>query len=262
MSAGRTLRLIGYVTWFNVRMLLVSEFFVLLTFISPLIFATLAFFLFQLGHGSSGQTLLYAALGSGMMGVWSTTLFGCGGAIAWQRWEGTLELLVNAPTRYDFILAGQTFGAVIFGFYGIVTTIVWGMVLFGMPLQATFPFVLPLSLFAAVISLGALGMLIATLFVLYRHANALGNLLEYPIWLVAGLLVPLTRLPDWIQPISWLLAPTWGMEAIRGAALGDAPPWLGIGMCFVLAGAYYVLARVILVYVLDKARRDASLALR
>ena len=262
MSAGRTLRLIGYVTWFNVRMLLVSEFFVLLTFISPLIFATLAFFLFRLGHGGSGQTLLYAALGSGMMGVWSTTLFGCGGAIAWQRWEGTLELLVNAPTRYDFILAGQTFGAVIFGFYGIVTTIVWGMVLFGMPLQATFPLVLPLSLFAAVISLGALGMLIATLFVLYRHANALGNLLEYPIWLVAGLLVPLTRLPDWIQPVSWVLAPTWGMEAIRGAALGDAPPWLAIGMCVVLAGAYYVLARVILVYVLDKARRDASLALR
>ncbi|TMB85499.1 MAG: ABC transporter permease [Chloroflexi bacterium] len=262
MSAGRTLRLIGYVTWFNVRMLLVSEFFVLLTFISPLIFATLAFFLFRLGHGGSGQTLLYAALGSGMMGVWSTTLFGCGGAIAWQRWEGTLELLVNAPTRYDFILAGQTFGAVIFGFYGIVTTIVWGMVLFGMPLQATFPLVLPLSLFAAVISLGALGMLIATLFVLYRHANALGNLLEYPIWLVAGLLVPLTRLPDWIQPVSWVLAPTWGMEAIRGATLGDAPPWLAIGMCVVLAGAYYVLARVVLVYVLDKARRDASLALR
>ena len=131
-----------------------------------------------------------------------------------------------------------------------------------MPLQATFPLVLPLSLFAAVISLGALGMLIATLFVLYRHANALGNLLEYPIWLVAGLLVPLTRLPDWIRPISWLLAPTWGMEAIRGSALGDAPPWLAIGMCLVLAGAYYVLARVILVYVLDKARRDASLALR
>src|SRR2546430_15524702 len=137
---------------------------------------------------------------------------------------------------------------------------VWGVVLLGVPSQGTFRLLLPLGLFAAVISLGALGMLIATLFVLYRHANALSNLLEYPIWLVAGLLVPLTRLPDWIQPISWLLAPTWGMDAIRGAALGDAPPWLAIGMCFVLAGVYYVLARVVLVYVLDKARRDASLA--
>ena len=63
-----------------------------------------------------------------------------------------------------------------------------------MPLTATFPLILPISLAAAVLSLGALGMLIATTFVLYRHANALGNLLEYPIWLVAGLLVPIATL--------------------------------------------------------------------
>ena len=88
MSTLRGLRLIWFVTWFNVRMLLTSEFFILTTFLTPLIFATLAFFLFQAGGATEGQTLLYVALGSGMMGVWSTTLFGCGGAIAWQRWEG------------------------------------------------------------------------------------------------------------------------------------------------------------------------------
>jgi len=262
MSAERTLRLVWFVTWFNVRMLLASEFFILTTFISPLIFATLAFFLFQSGGGTAGQTLLYVALGAGMMGVWSTTLFGCGGAIAWQRWEGTLELLVNAPSRYDFILVGQTFGAVVLGFYGIVATLAWGVLLFGMPIQATYPLILPLSLAAAIISLGSLGMLIATTFVLYRHANALGNLLEYPIWLIAGLLVPVATLPIWVRPLSWLLAPTWGMEAIRGAATGPEPPFFAILMCFVLAVVYYAAARVTLVFVLAKARRDATLSLQ
>jgi ABC-2 type transport system permease protein len=262
MSAARSTRLVWFVTIFNVRMLLTSEFFILLTFISPLIFATLGFFLFRSGGGTAGHTLLYVALGAGMMGVWSTTLFGCGGAIAWQRWEGTLELLVNAPTRYDFILVGQTFGAVLFGFYGIVATLVWGVLLFGMPIEATYPLILPISLLAAVVSLGSLGMLIATTFVLYRHANALGNLLEYPIWLVAGLLVPVATLPFWVQSISWLLAPTWGMEAIRGAAIGTQPPFLAIVMCFALAVVYYVAARVTLVYVLAKARRDATLSLQ
>jgi ABC-2 type transport system permease protein len=262
MSWQRTLRLVWFVTWFNVRILLASEFFILTTFIAPLIFATLAFFLFQSGGGTAGQTLLYVALGAGMMGVWSTTLFGCGGAIAWQRWEGTLELLVNAPSRYDYILVGQTFGAVVFGFYGIVATLAWGVLLFGMPIEATYPLILPLSLVAAIVSLGSLGMLIATTFVLYRHANALGNLLEYPIWLLAGLLVPVATLPFWVQPISWLLAPTWGMEAIRGAAIGTKPPTLAIVMCFVLAVVYYVSARVTLVFVLAKARRDATLSLQ
>jgi ABC-2 type transport system permease protein len=262
MSPARTLRLVWFVTWFNVRMLLASEFFILTTFISPLIFATLAFFLFNSGGGTAGQTLLYVALGAGMMGVWSTTLFGCGGAIAWQRWEGTLELLVNAPSRYDYILVGQTFGAVVLGFYGIVATLAWGVLLFGMPVQATYPLILPLSLVAAIVSLGSLGMLIATTFVLYRHANALGNLLEYPIWLIAGLLVPVATLPIWVRPLSWLLAPTWGMEAIRGAATGESPPIFAILMCFVLAVVYYVLARVTLVFVLAKARRDATLSLQ
>jgi ABC-2 type transport system permease protein len=262
MSAARTLRLVWFVTWFNVRMLLASEFFILTTFISPLIFATLAFFLFRSGGGTADQTLLYVALGAGMMGVWSTTLFGCGGAIAWQRWEGTLELLVNAPSRYDYILVGQTFGAVVLGFYGIVATLAWGVLLFGMPIQATFPLILPLSLVAAIVSLGSLGMLIATTFVLYRHANALGNLLEYPIWLIAGLLVPVATLPIWVRPLSWLLAPTWGMEAIRGAATGESPPIFAILMCFALAVVYYLLARVTLVFVLAKARRDATLSLQ
>ena len=111
MPTLRELRLVWFVTWFNVRMLLTSEFFILTTFLTPLIFATMGFFLFHVGGEAEGQTLLFVALGSGMMGVWSTTLFGCGGAIAWQRWEGTLELLVNAPSRYDYILAGQTFGS-------------------------------------------------------------------------------------------------------------------------------------------------------
>ena len=33
-----------------------------------------------------------------------------------EKRQGTLELLVNAPSRYDYILVGQTFGAVVFGF--------------------------------------------------------------------------------------------------------------------------------------------------
>jgi ABC-2 type transport system permease protein len=74
--------------------------------------------------------------------------------------------------------------------------------------------------------------------------------------------VPVATLPFWVQPISWLLAPTWGMEAIRGAATGAEPPILAIVMCFALAAVYYVAARVTLVFVLAKARRDATLSLQ
>jgi len=258
----RNARLVWRVWVFTMRSFLASEFFILTAVLQPIIFASIAFFLFQAGGESAGpNTLLYAALGTGMMGVWSTTLFGCGGAIQWHRWEGTLELLVAAPSRYDMVLLGQTLGASTFGFYSILATIVWGVVLFGVPLNANFPLLLPVALAVAILSLGCLGMLLATSFVLYRHANALSNLLEYPIWIVTGMIVPLAVLPGWLGPISWFLAPTWAMEAIRETAIGSQPPWLAMLLCLVLAVAYYVIARRVLRFVLDKARRDATLAL-
>ncbi|MGH2454946.1 MAG: ABC transporter permease [Candidatus Limnocylindria bacterium] len=258
----RNARLAARVWLFTVRSFLASEFFILVSILQPVIFASIAFFLFQVGGERAGEhTLLYAALGTGMMGVWSTTLFGCGGAIQWHRWEGTLELLIAAPARYDMVLLGQTLGASTFGFYSILATLAWGTILFGMPLNASFPLLLPVALAVAILALGSMGMLIATSFVLYRHANALSNLLEYPIWIVTGLIVPLPFLPGWLGPISWVLVPTWAMEAIRGSAMGASPPWAALGLCLVLAIVYYLLARRVLVFVLDKARRDATLAL-
>lgn len=59
-----------------------------------------------------------------------------------------------------------------------------------------------------ILSLGLLGLVLASTFVLYRP-NAFSNLLEYPVWLVTGLLVPLSLLPGWVEWISWVLACTW-----------------------------------------------------
>src|SRR5258708_5895253 len=79
----------------NLKMLGTSSFFLLTSVVQPIIFATVAFYMYR--SGDRAGTLLYAALGAGMMGVWSTTLFGSGGMIQWQRWQGTLELGVGAP---------------------------------------------------------------------------------------------------------------------------------------------------------------------
>ena len=87
-----------------------------------------------------------------------------------------------------------------------------------------------MALPATVLSLGMLGLLLASTFVLYRNASAFSNLLEYPVWLATGLLVPLSLLPGWVTPISWLLAPTWGMRAIREAAFGGNA-WAEIAAC-------------------------------
>src|SRR5690348_4338455 len=76
------------------KMLSRSPFDMFVVVASPLIFATLAYFLFQNGRG---QSLLVAALASGVMGIWSTTTAQGAGALQTQRRLGILELLVASP---------------------------------------------------------------------------------------------------------------------------------------------------------------------
>jgi ABC-2 type transport system permease protein len=243
----------------RVREFSVSRWFILMAVIQPVIFATIAFYLFQAG-GKPG-TLLYAALGAGMMGIWSSTLFGSGGALQWNRWQGTLELLVGSPPPFIVVLLPLTLATSVTGAYSLLATLLWGRLFYGVPLHFAHPLAFALAVPAAVLALGLMGLLMASSFVLYRHANALSNLLEYPIWIATGLLFPIALLPGWVRPISWILAPTWGIQAIRNAALGGGAVWTPVAMCVAIGVVYFLLAGVFLRIFERAARAQATLSL-
>lgn len=255
---GVSLRLL-WVGWrFHLENLSRSAFYVLVSILQPVIFSSVAFFMAR--AGSEDTALLRLALGAGLMGIWSATLFGSGGAIQWQRRQGTLELLVGSPRPFLATLLPLTLATSTLGLYSIAATLVWGRVLFGIPLAFAHPWQLAIALPATVISLGLLGLLLASTFVLYRQANAFSNLLEYPVWLVTGLLIPLAFLPDWVAPISWALSPTWGMRAIDEAAFGGSA-WMEIGLCLGLGLCYLALGAVALRNFERLARERATLSL-
>ena len=107
----------------RVREFTVSRWFLLMCVLQPVIFATIAFYMFRTG-GRPG-TLLYAALGAGMMGIWSTTLFASGGMIQWQRWQGTLELGAAAPPSMGLVYLPFSLANSFTGMYALAATLVW-----------------------------------------------------------------------------------------------------------------------------------------
>jgi ABC-2 type transport system permease protein len=122
------------------------------------------------------------------------------------------------------------------------------------------PVLFLVALPVTVISVGAVGFLLSVTVVRYRSAWALGSALELPVWLVAGFLVPIGILPEWVRPLSWLLAPTWGVAAIREAALGGNPV-PEIVLCLLVGAGYLALGVLAAESVLRSARRNATLAL-
>ncbi len=254
----RTARLLALGWLLYVKMATRSAFDGLLGILYPLFFATVAFFMFRAGHDT--KSLLYASLGAAVMGVWSSTSTTAGSAMQRERWHGTLELLVAAPRHFALVLLPASVAQTTIGLYSMAATLFWGRLLFGIGVSVEHPLLFAVSVLATVLAIGSAGFLLAVSFVRYRAAWALGNMLEYPVWLVCGFLVPLSLFPHWVRPISWVLAPTWGMQAIREAALGGSS--LGDAAVCLLLGAAYVLAGVLVVErVLAAARRRAALSL-
>jgi ABC-2 type transport system permease protein len=240
------------------KMLSRSAFDGLLGILWPIFFATIAFLMFRVG--GSADALLYTALGASVMGIWSATSVAASSALQRERWFGTLELLVAAPVHFSLVLLPITIAMATIGVYSMAATLLWGRFLFGIDVTIVHPLEFVISVPATIVSIGMLGFLLSVTVVRYRTAWALGNALEYPVWLVCGFLVPLSLFPGWVRPISWILAPTWGVRAIRESALGGSPlPDLLVALAL---GAAYALIGVLLVEtVLRSARARATLSL-
>jgi ABC-2 type transport system permease protein len=254
----RNLRLLGVGWLFQFKQMSRSSFDSFLAICWPIFFATVAFFMFR--QGGKPDALIYAGLGAAVMGIWTATSVAAGSALQRERWYGTLELLVAAPTHFSVVLLPIGLATASIGVYCMAATLLWGRFVFGIDLPVDQPVMLALAIPAALLSIGALGFLIAVAFARFRYAWALGSMTEYPIWLVCGFLVPLTLLPHWVPPISWLLAPTWGMNAIRESSTGGTP-LPDIAMCALLGSLYVLVGIVGTNAVLRAARAKASLTL-
>lgn len=254
----RNLRLLGVSWLLNVKQLMRSSFDSLLAILWPLFFATVAFFMFR--AGGDPDALVYASLGAAVMGIWTATSVTAGSAVQRERWQGTLELLVAAPAHFSLVLLPLAFATSAIGIYCMTTTLLFGRFVFGIDLMLEHPLIMAAAIPATILSIGALGFLLATCFARFRAAWALGAMMEYPVWLLCGFLVPLALLPGWSHPVSWVLAPTWGMRAIRESSTGGTP-LPDIGMCVLLGSIYVALGILATESILRSARRAASLTL-
>jgi len=224
----------------------------------PILYASIAFYL--LDAKNDPKLLLSASLGASVMLMWSMVVIAASGALEQQRWQGTLELVVAAPTPLTAVIGPICIGGALVGTYAIGATLMWGALLFDVPVSIEQPLAFALAIPACATAVGMLGLIMAATFILYRAAFHLGIATQYPVWIVTGLLVPLSFLPTWVRPISWVLAPTWGFNALEEAALGGTP-WPDMGMCAVLSLVYLAIGGSCLIAFEYVARARGTLRL-
>jgi ABC-2 type transport system permease protein len=238
--------------------------------IAPFIFTMVSlFFIVSSGGNNVGASALLAAvLGGGLMGVWGTTVYGSANSIGFDRWNGTMEATLAAPTPLMWIVLGRvlwnTFIGVINGF--IVLGI--GMAWFRVGVGLLNPGLFVLATILTYISMSSFGLMLSTVYVLSRKGGFIENSMEIPVYIATGTSFAVALLPYFALPISFIIGPTWGIEAIKRAAVGSAYAygpllptgyWVDIAFMLLATFAYLGLSFILFKKVEKIAKKNGTI---
>ncbi|MGB8253532.1 MAG: ABC transporter permease [Anaerolineaceae bacterium] len=241
------------------RMQITDSFIIFVILIQPLAIAVLGLWMLK----DKGLDIgMFVIVGSGMTGLWSSLLFISGGNINFERWVGTLEILVGVPTPFELIVYGKNIASVAQSLVSMITAYLLAALLFGYSLSIQQPLLFVLSLILTVFAFISFGLLIAPIFVINPTIENFINGLEFPVYILSGFLFPIALLPGWTTPLSYLLPPYWAAVALHGTSTGNAPlteilsAW---GMMLLFSLVDFFIARQLFKIMLHKVRVDATL---
>jgi len=175
-----------------------------------------------IGWGDPNK-ILYLIIGSLLWGFLSVLFHDVAEAVAWERWEGTIEYTFMAPIHRVTYLVGQCTFAVI---YAILRSCII-MALVALFFKISFANANLLASFILIIisSFSFLGMgLIAAILPLLspeKGAQA-AHIFQAVILLISGVYYDVAVLPSWIRPLSVISPGTYTLRAIRKALLENA----------------------------------------
>jgi ABC-2 type transport system permease protein len=208
----------------------------------------------------------FVIIGGTMIAFWANVLWNMSSQFYWEKETGTLESYLVAPISRMAILLGMALGGIVNTTLRAVIILVAGTYIFQVPLVINEPLTALLMFLLTIIALYALGMLFASLFMLYgREAWHTASLLQEPVYLLSGSYFPINSLPFVIQLLASLIPLTFGLDAIRrvlvqGAGIADISLNLVAMVIFILV--LFPLAKFALNYMENLGKKEGRLTLR
>ena len=218
----------------------------------PLV-ALMAYIFVYRAIGGSQDLIGYVILGGAMSWFWVNVIWSMASQFFWERQIGNLALYIIAPGSMMAILLGMALGGMCLAGLRAGLIIVLGSLIFHISYTVASVPLLILVFFLTMAALYAMGMMSASLFLLFgREARYFIDVSQEPVYLISGTYFPLRSLNVWIAGAASLIPLTLGLDALRqivfarNATLGFLSPkiesaiLLGLALIF-LAGARWSL---------------------
>lgn len=208
----------------------------------------------------------FVVVGGTMIAFWVNVLWNMSAQFYWEKETGTLEAYLVAPISRMAILLGMALGGIVNTTLRAAVILIAGTVIFQVPLVVHEPLTALVMFLLTIIALYALGMLFASLFMLYgREAWHTANLLQEPVYFVSGSYFPVTSLPFLVQVAASFIPLTFGLDGIRRVLVqgeGIMTTWLDIVALVIFILVLMPLARFALGYMENLGKKEGRLTLR
>lgn len=208
----------------------------------------------------------FVVVGGTMIAFWVNVLWNMSAQFYWEKETGTLEAYLVAPISRMAILLGMALGGIVNTTLRAAVILIAGTVIFQVPLVVHEPLTALVMFLLTIIALYALGMLFASLFMLYgREAWHTANLLQEPVYFVSGSYFPVNSLPFLVQVAASFIPLTFGLDGIRRVLVqgeGIVTTWLDIVALVIFILVLMPLARFALGYMENLGKKEGRLTLR
>jgi len=193
---------------------------------------------------SGGGMQSFLSLLPGLMAI--SVLFGTTSMLAvtitFEKKSRSFERLLLAPIPLELLMLAKTTGAILFGIANAFVPVLIAVFLADLS-GVEWEIVVPTIALIAVTST-FLGLFIAVSVSEVFEAQTFSNFFRFPMIFLCGLFFPIQQLPDWLQPLSYILPLTYGADALREAVAhaGQLPLYLDIPVLSAFCAALFMLS--------------------
>ncbi|MFQ5986370.1 MAG: ABC transporter permease [Thermoplasmata archaeon] len=222
------------------------------------------------------QFIGFVILGGTMVAFWMNVLWAMAAQLYWEKEIGNLQLYMMAPMSRMALLGGMAMGGMVMTSTRAIATLVLGILIFQIVIVVVDLPLLLAIFFTTLIALYGMGMLFASVYLLYgREAWNISNLLQEPVFLGAGFYFPVRAFLGILGPAGFwvaagvsLIPMTLGLDAMRQLLFPGLlewallPPHYELVILVGLAVAFVLLARRALAYLERLSMQEGRLTQR
>jgi ABC-2 type transport system permease protein len=218
-------------------------------------------FLMIFRHAGRADLTAYATVAPVFIALWWLALFNAGWSIQIERWNGTIEMLVAAPSSFAAVIFGRIATTTMIGVVSFAETWLVARLFFGATVRIHHPWPFVATIVITLATMAGTSVAMSSLFVLTRNAVTFSNAASYPFYILGGILVPVSVLPYWIRPVSSVVFLSWSADLMR-AALRSTPMHdfaFRLGMVALLGACGYALGAWAMRVILARVRGNGEL---